>query len=69
MFADTLAEKGDILLFRGGKKGEAGKLFASLVRSIAVMAFVPGGVTTFGQHYEAHTRNDATQEMRQVPAT
>lgn len=45
---------GDVLLF-GGRKGEAARLFASLARAIAVMAFAPGGVRIFGQHWEATT--------------
>jgi hypothetical protein len=55
-FADVLAEKGDILQFRGGKKGEAGEIMGGLIRAVAVMAFVPGGVTVFGAHFQYDAR-------------
>jgi hypothetical protein len=49
-----LAEKGDLLLFRGGKRGEAARLFNAAAEGIAALSFVPGGVTAFGMHFEAH---------------
>jgi len=48
-----LGEKGDVLLFGGGKKGEAGELFNRFAEGIAVLAFMPGGVDVFGCHFEA----------------
>lgn len=48
-----LAEKGDILLYRSGKKGETAKAFNMLAKGVAVLAFVPGGVKVFGNHFEA----------------
>lgn len=51
-FAQTLAEKGDILLY-GGKEGDAGELLSQLARALAVLAFQPGGVSVFGLHFEA----------------
>jgi len=51
-FGQELAERGDIWLF-GGKKGEAADLFKKLAKSIAVLAFCPGGVTIFGQAWES----------------
>ena len=51
-FADVLAEKGDILQFRGGKKGEAGEIMGGLIRAVAVLAFCPGGIKLFGAHFE-----------------
>lgn len=53
---DVLGEKGDLLLFKGGKKGEAAQLFNQMAKAIAVLSFMPGGVTIFGQHYEAYLR-------------
>jgi hypothetical protein len=53
-FSSELGERGDVLLFGGGRKGEAAKLFNETARALAVLAFVPGGVTIFGQHYESH---------------
>ena len=52
-FADTLAEKGDNLIYKSKKKGETAQLCAELIRTLAVMAFVPGGVTAWGLHFDA----------------
>jgi len=48
-----LAERGDVLLFGGGKKGETADLFNRTAHAVAVLAFCPGGVDIFGQHFEA----------------
>lgn len=52
-FATTLGEKGDILQFRGAKKGETAAVFNGLASSIAILAFCPGGVTFMGELYDA----------------
>lgn len=49
-FASDLGERGDVLLY-GGKKGEAAALANQLAHAIAVLAFLPGGITIFGQHF------------------
>jgi len=50
--ADIVASKGDVILFRGGKRGETAAAFNALARGLAVMALVcPGGVTFAGQHW------------------
>lgn len=54
-YADVLAYQGDGLMF-GGKKGEAATLFNRLAKAVAVLAFMPGGISMFGTHYEAHLR-------------
>jgi hypothetical protein len=52
-FAPDLAAKGDRLLYRGaGKPGEAAKLMEDMCFAIAVLSFVPGGITIFGNHFE-----------------
>lgn len=51
--SDRLGEHGDILLHGGGKKGEASDLFNRTAHAAAVLAFVPGGICIFGQHFEA----------------
>lgn len=48
-YAQRLGEFGDHLLFRGGKTTEMANI---LVDSIAVLSFVPGGITLFGMHFE-----------------
>ena len=50
--SDMLGERGDVLLCGGGKKGECAELFNRTAAAIAVLAFVPGGVTIFGGHWE-----------------
>ncbi len=51
--SQIVAEKGDIILFRSGKKGETAKAFNALAEGVACLAFVPGGVTLFGCHWQA----------------
>lgn len=51
--AQVVAEKGDIIQFKSKKKGESAAAFNALARGIACLAFAPGGVTTFGSHWEA----------------
>ena len=46
--AQLLAEKGDILQFGGGKKGEVADIFNRVAESLALMAVViPGGIKVF----------------------
>lgn len=52
-YIDDLGKRGDILLFGGGKKGEVAALANGLAQGIAILAFAPGGITIFGQHWEA----------------
>lgn len=47
-----IAERGDVLLFGGRKRGEEAELVNRLVDGIAVLAVVPGGVDLFGMHFE-----------------
>lgn len=49
--APILAEKGDRLLF-GGPKGEPAAVFNAFARSVAASAFLPGGITVMGMHFE-----------------
>lgn len=51
--SQQLGERGDVLLFGGGKEGEVADLFNGLAETIALLAFSPGGVHLFGQHWEA----------------
>jgi hypothetical protein len=48
----VIAEKGDVILYRGKKKGESARAFNALAESIAILSFQPGGVTLFGLHFE-----------------
>jgi hypothetical protein len=51
--ADVVAFRGDIILFKGAQKGETARAFNALAEGIAHLSFAPGGVKTFGQHFEA----------------
>ena len=53
--AQIIAEKGDVLQFGGGKRGEAGKAFNALAEGLASAAFSPGGVKFGGLHFETTT--------------
>lgn len=50
--AQVVAEKGDVLQYRG-RSGEAAAVFNALVDGLAVLAFCPGGVRFCGHHFEA----------------
>lgn len=47
-----LSTRGDTLLYRT-TQGAAGQAFAVLAAAVAALAFQPGGVRLFGQHWEA----------------
>ena len=47
-----ITEKGDLILYRSKKKGETAKAWAALVKGLACLAFMPGGVKVFGIHFE-----------------
>jgi hypothetical protein len=49
----VLGVKGDTLLFKSDTKGETAGLANRLAHAIAVMSYAPGGITVFGQHFEA----------------
>lgn len=51
--AQVIAEKGDIILYRSKRRGETAMAFNHLAEGIACLAFSPGGVRTFGLHFEA----------------
>lgn len=52
-FGAVLAERGDRLLFRSELPGETAELFNRLARTLAVLAFLPDGITLFGEHFDA----------------
>lgn len=48
-----IAEHGDIILYRGKKKGQTAEAFNRLAEGLACMSFVPGGVVFLGDRWEA----------------
>ncbi len=51
--AQMIAEHGDIIMFRGQKRGQSADAFNALASGLAILSFMPGGVTFRGDHYEA----------------
>ena len=41
----------EFVLHKGSKKGDSAAAFNALAKSIALMAFVPGGIHCFGRHF------------------
>lgn len=66
--AQLVAEKGDRLMFRS-KKGETADVFNALAKGIAICAFAPGGITTFGLHFEAQHPDGGVKEDDDSPHT
>lgn len=48
--ADVVAERGDVLMFGGGR-GDAAEAFNWLAKGLAAAAYQPGGVTFAGRHW------------------
>jgi hypothetical protein len=59
-YAQELGEKGDALLFK--VKGETGRMASLWLDGVAILSFVPGGVTIFDHHFEA--RGTTTKEEK-----
>jgi len=49
---DIIAEHGDIIMFKGKKKGETANAFNALAEALAILSFQPGGVKFMGLHFE-----------------
>lgn len=49
-YAQEFGEKGEALIFR--IKGETGRLASLWLDGVAILSFVPGGVTVFDHHFE-----------------
>ena len=52
-YSILIGARGDLLMFRGGKKGETAAVFNTLVKVLAVLSFAPGGVDFLGDHWES----------------
>ncbi len=50
-YPSRIGSEGDAILYY--VKGKSAEMVNILVDSLAVLAFVPGGVTAFGVHFEA----------------
>ena len=65
---DLICSKGDNLLYKSKKKGLTAQVFNALAKVVAHLAFVPGGVTFMGDHYEGSFREDQEEIGSQVEA-
>lgn len=60
---EDVAYRGDVLQYGSKRRGEAAAAFNSLARGLAAMAYQPGGVTAFGEHWCVnHTECEAAAE-------
>lgn len=48
-----LTDVGEGILYSTKKKGETAKAFNAVAKAIAIMSFLPGGITIFNQHWES----------------
>jgi hypothetical protein len=62
--AQTVTEKGDVILYRSSRKGETARAFNALTKGLAIAAYQPGGVTFGGQHW--CTDHQACQRAEQA---
>ena len=67
--AQVVAEKGDVLQFGGGKRGEAANAFNRLAEGVGCLAFAPGGVKIFGRHWQAPRRDPVRVPLTQLDTT
>lgn len=61
IWMNNIAERGDVLQYGGGKKGEVAKLFNELAEALAHMAFMPGGVRFGESHWEGKWRRQRSK--------
>lgn len=65
----VVAEKGDVIQFRGGKKGETAAAFNALAEGLALMSMHPGGVLFLGIRWAADPAVDSSAPSPQEPGT
>ena len=53
-----LGGKGEIMLFGGGKKGEAAEMFNQTAEAVALLSFLPGGISVFGHWETIHPESE-----------
>lgn len=58
-----IAQDGEKLLYGSNVKGEVADLFNRTAEAIAILSFLPGGITIFGQHWEG-TQREISHEQR-----
>ena len=61
-YANVIAEKGDLILFKSKKKRGSAEAIHALCYGLAVLAFCPGGVTFAGQHFSSEDYKGVANE-------
>lgn len=56
--SQIIAEHGDDILFRSARPGGSAYAFNALAEALAILSFMPGGVTAFGRHWESQRAVD-----------
>ena len=59
-----IVEHADDALFKSKVKGQTAAAFNAIAEAIAILSFVPGGVTTFGSHWETQFKGAFTEKDR-----
>ena len=67
-FSQVLAERGDVLLFKGKREGETAAMFVGLARALAVMSFVSGGVPFADERFDALQWLSGHYELEELQA-
>lgn len=61
--SQPILERGDVMLYGGGKRGEAARAFNALARGLAAMATFPGGVGFAGLHWCVGSRHNGIRSL------
>lgn len=51
-YSKLLGKHGDSLFFKDKKKGVTAQMANGLASAVAILSFMPGGITLFGQHWK-----------------
>lgn len=57
-FSDDIGAYGDLLIYASDQREQASALVGRLISTLAVLSFVPGGVTFAGLHFETTPEED-----------
>jgi hypothetical protein len=57
-YVQDFVERGTDLFFPSGLEGVKADRFEQVVDAIAVLAFCPGGLTIFGEHYQGPVQHE-----------
>lgn len=60
---DLMGPNGPDLFFRSKKAGGTAERFNQVADALAVLAFFPGGITAFGDHYDAEELKAALERV------